>query len=150
MPEKHFYFSIGAAVGSGVSYLIGKNRHKLQSQVNIFKAINNKSRHWFLYFPVLVFVFGIWGLIPDIIHASGLLSKNITRGGLFDIFFFHSFFEQLEDTNKELDQIFNWIGQAILVSVSLGVMVFYIKRVTKIIKHHENNKLNKSSHTENS
>jgi len=150
MPEKHFYFSIGAAIGSGVSYLIGKNRHKLQNQVNIFKAINNKSRHWFLYFPVIIFIFGLWGLIPDIIHASGLLSKEITRGAFFDVFFFHSLFEKLEDTNKELDQIFNWVGQAILVSVSLGVMVFYIKRVNKIIKNHEKNKLKDSSHTENS
>ena len=150
MPEKHFYFSIGAALGTCVSYLIGRHRHALQNQIYIFKMINKRSRHWFLYFPIVIFVFGLWGLIPDIIHASGLLSKETTRGDLFDIFFFHSLFERLEDSNKAFDQVFNWIGQLILVVVSLGVMVFYIRTIKKIIKSRKSNKLNQSSHTENS
>jgi hypothetical protein len=131
MPEKHFYFSIGAAVGTAISYLIGKNRHFLQDNKTIFKALKKQNRHWFLYFPVVIFIVGLWGLIPDVIHALGILSKDVTRGEFFNVFFMHSWFEHIENINPTIDQVLNWVGELLLVSIAIGVMIFYIKEIKK-------------------
>jgi hypothetical protein len=139
MPDKHFYFSIGAVAGSGVSFLIGINRHSIQKNYLIFREIHRKNRHWFLYFPIIIFTFGLWGLIPDVIHASGILSKEQTRGEIFNIFFFHSFFEYIEDSNEGYDQILNWIGEFIILAISIGVMVFYINQIKKHVRNIKTN-----------
>ena len=134
MPDKHFYFSIGASLGTAVSYYLIIARAKLQEKYALFRKLRNKSRHWVLYFPVLIFLVGLWGLIPDLIHASGLLDKEVTRGSVFNIFFFHSLFEQLEDSNQVLDRYLNWTGSIVLFLISLISMLFYIKIIKRNVR----------------
>ncbi|WP_372770753.1 hypothetical protein [Pseudoalteromonas sp.] len=134
MPDKHFYFAIGASVGCGIAYYVGKNRHKLQHSNKLFNTFNKISRHWFLYYPLFVGVVGIWGLIPDILHFLGVFEKSVTRSGWFNIFFLHSWFEKIEDTNYHLDRAFNWLGQILLFSIAIGIMLSYVKFAKEAIR----------------
>lgn len=133
MPDKHFYFSLGALLGSIISTIIGRNRHKLQKHNIIIKSLYKKEPHWFLFFPILIFIIGLWGLVPDILHALHILPKEITRSYIFNIFFLHSFFEIVEDTYPNIDRILNWIGELILFSISVGVMLFYVHQIKKAL-----------------
>lgn len=129
MPEKHFYFALGAAAGSAVCVVIAKQRRKLRNTSRFFQWLYRKEPHWFLYFPLIIFLVGLWGLIPDIIHFSGWLSKEVTRTHLFDIFFFHTTFEYIENTMPIVDAYLNLLGQFLLAIICLGIMSFYIKQV---------------------
>jgi hypothetical protein len=134
MPEKHFYFSMGAVVGAGVCVYVAKKRHQLRKTNAFFQWLYRTEPQWFLYFPIVIFLVGLWGLVPDIIHVLGLMPKYETRSAIFDIFFFHSTFEHIENTNGVIDYYLNILGHFILVTLSLGVMIYYvslIKRATK-------------------
>jgi len=96
MPEKHFYFSLGAMVGSIICGLIAK--------------------------------------LPDIFHALGVFPKEVTRSPMFDIFFFHSTFEQIENTMPVIDRYLNWLGQLFLVVIALGTMLYYIYQAKQALK----------------
>ncbi|PCJ49795.1 MAG: hypothetical protein COA74_04920 [Gammaproteobacteria bacterium] len=133
MPDKHFYFSTGAALGTLLCWILAKTRHKLQQSNFFIKALYKKDRHWFLFFPILIFIIGMWGLIPDILHVLRILPKEITRGSFFNIFFFHSYFEQIEDIYPFINRLLNWIGEIILLSLSVGIMVFYIKQIKRAL-----------------
>lgn len=110
MPDKHFYFSIGSSLGAVASYYVIGGKAELESRFQLLKRLKRKRIDWTLYFPLIIFLVGLWGLIPDILHALNILPKEITRGPLFDLFFFHSTFESLEDTNASLDRLLNWLG----------------------------------------
>ena len=131
MPDKHFYFSIGASLGTAVSYYVIIARAKLEQNHRWIRKLNKKLRYWILYFPLIIFVIGLWGLVPDLLHASGLVDKDVTRGPLFNIFFFHSLFEQIEDTNLVLDRYLNWAGNILLFLISLISMMFYIRIIKR-------------------
>ena len=66
VPEKHFYFSIGAVVGSAICVVVAKKRHALRKTSAFFQWLYRKDPHWFLYFPIVIFMVGLWGLIPPI------------------------------------------------------------------------------------
>jgi hypothetical protein len=74
---------------------------------------------------------GLWGLIPDIIHFFGWLPKEDTRTAVFDVFFFHSSLEYIENTNSQLDDYLNLLGEFFLVAVALGTMVYYVIQIKK-------------------
>lgn len=131
MPEKHFYFSVGAAVGSGVCALIAKKRHSLRETSRFFQWLYRKEPQWFLYFPVVIFMIGLWGLVPDIIHLFGWLSKDVTRTAVFDIFFFHSTLEHIENVSPTIDRYLNILGEVLLLVITLSVMVYYVKQINK-------------------
>lgn len=137
MPEKHFYFSIGAAFGTLISFLIGRVRHKLQQSNILFRYLYKKDHHWFLFFPVLIFMVALWGLVPDIIHAFGILPKEVTRGEIFNIFFLHSYFEQIEDSSPVINRLLNWCGEIVLFGISLGIMYFYTRQIKAAVKNKE-------------
>jgi hypothetical protein len=82
---------------------------------------------------LIIFLVGLWGLIPDIIHFSGWLSKEVTRTHLFDIFFFHTTFEHIENTMPVVDTYLNLFGQFLLAIICLGTMLFYVKQIRKAI-----------------
>jgi len=142
MPDKHFYFSIGAGVGSGLSYYVIQHKSQLEKEWRILRKVARKEIDWTLYFPIVIFVIGLWGLIPDIIHASGLLAKETTRTAVFNIFFLHSFFEYVEDAYPTIDRILNWVGQIILFSIAISSMVYYVHRVKALF--HKNEHINES------
>lgn len=132
MPEKHFYFSVGAAVGSGVCALVAKKRHSLRETSRFFQWLYRKEPHWFLYFPVVIFMVGLWGLIPDVIHFFGWLSKDATRAAIFDVFFLHSTLEHIENISPVIDRYLNILGQVLLFLISISVMVYYVKQINKV------------------
>ena len=137
MPEKHFYFAVGAVTGAAVCVAVAKARHKLRETNGFVRWLYRKEPHWFLYFPVVIFLVGLWGLIPDIVHLLGLLPKEVTRSAIFDLFFFHSTLEYIEDTQPVLDRYLNLLGEFLLVVICLSVMVYYVKQVKKAVKLHE-------------
>jgi hypothetical protein len=129
MPEKHFYFAVGATVGAGICVVIANKRHSLRKTSRFFQWLYCKDPHWFLYFPAIIFCVSLWGLIPDIVHLFGWLPKTVTRTAIFDVFFFHSTFEYIENTNVILDRYLNLIGEILLLLIALSVMLYYVFQV---------------------
>lgn len=143
MPEKHFYFSVGAVVGSAACSFIAKKRHVWRKTNVFFQWLYRKEPHWFLYFPALIFIVGLWGLIPDIIHLFGWLPKLETRTYIFDIFFFHTTFEHIENTLPVVDHYLNLAGEFFLSAIALSVMFYYVFQIKKAIVVYEKSKRNK-------
>ncbi len=139
MPEKHFYFSLGATVGAVACTVIAKKRHVWRQTSRFVQWLYRKEPQWFLYFPLVIFFVGLWGLVPDIVHLFGLLPKEETRSGLFDIFFFHSTFEHIENTFPAIDRYLNFLGQFLLAGISIGVMVYYVRQAKKAISDRRSN-----------
>ncbi len=137
MPEKHFYFSIGATVGSAVCVALAKKRHEWRKTSRFLQWLYRKEPQWFLYFPLIILAIGIWGLIPDIIHLMGWLPKEQTRGALFDVFFFHSTLEHIENTMPVLDYYLNIIGEFLLLAIALAVMFYYVIQIKKAVANHQ-------------
>ncbi len=138
MPNKHFYFAMGAMTGTLFSWLLRKYRFRMLKSIKWMKSLYKWDRHWFLYFPILILIFGVIAWIPDIFHALGFVTKEVSRGPIFNIFFFHSYFEIIEDQNLELDQILNWIGEVTLFTISIGILLFYARLIQKIRKNKVN------------
>lgn len=136
MPAKHFYFSCGALLGTAVVVAVRVNRKVLFKKFSWFRMLYHFDRDWFLYFPVVIGLFGLIGLVPDILHATGLLSKATTRSDFFNLFFFHSWFEHVEDLPEfqQLDRLLNWAGELFLLALAVGVILFYIRLAKQIIE----------------
>jgi hypothetical protein len=139
MPEKHFYFSIGAVVGSAVCAFVASKRHVWRKSSAFVQWLYRKEPQWFLYFPVVIFLVGLWGLIPDVVHLFGWLPKSETRTALFDVFFLHSTFEHIENTLPVIDRYLNMLGQLLLLVVSLSVMVYYVVQIKKALASSQQN-----------
>ncbi len=144
MPQKHFYFSLGALVGALLVSVLGRFRHRLRRSNALVAGLYRKDKHWFLYFPLPIFVCGCFALIPDVLHALKILPKEVTRGPLFDIFFFHSTFEQIEDQYPVLNQYLNWAGEVVLGLLSIGVMIYYVLQVKRSLRTRGSQRLNNS------
>lgn len=138
MPNKHFYFAMGATTGVAISWMIRKSRFWLLKNTRWMNRLYRWNRDWFLYFPAIVLFFGLFAWIPDIFHALGIFPKKTTRSDFFDIFFFHSYFEKIEDQNPILNQILNWVGEFLLFSIAVGVLLFYVKILKKTKKNTKN------------
>ena len=134
MPNKHFYFAMGALSGTAISYVIRRSRFWLLKHTHWMNSIYKWNRHWFLYFlPFCVIILGLIALAPDIIHGFGILPKEVTRSRIFDLFFFHSYFEYIEDHNAAVDQLLNWVGEILLLVISTGVLLFYALYLRKLV-----------------
>lgn len=134
MPNKHFYFALGATTGVVISYALRKSRHWLFRHFSLMRRVYRWDRHWFLYFPYLILAFGVLALTPDILHALHILPKATTRGAFFNLFYFHSYFEWLEDAKPDVDWVLNTIGSIALLTIALGIMVFYVREVKRVEK----------------
>lgn len=127
MPNKHFYVAIGAAHGALAIGLVRRHQHALRQR---FRGLGRLARlwpEWALWSPLLQLPFMAWALVPDLLHASGLLPKTVTRGPAFDLFFLHSSFERWEDLYPRLDHVFNAAGSVLLFAIALGNVLFYIR-----------------------
>jgi len=132
MPDKHFYFSIGALSGTILSYYIIRSVNTLQKTA-LIKKLSKWQPDWLLYFPILIFLVGLWGLIPDILHALKIFPKEVTRSEIFNVFFMHSYFEKIEDIYPTIDRLLNWTGEVSLFSIAIGTMCYYISLVKKAV-----------------
>ncbi len=132
MPNKHFYFAMGASNGVVVVYALRKARHGLYQKARWMRRIYRWDRNWFLYFPFLIALFGIFALTPDIFHALHILPKEVTRGPIFNLFYCHSYFEWLEDANPSMDRLLNTIGSIVLAIIAIGILLFYIAEAKRI------------------
>lgn len=131
MPNKHFYFALGACNGVAIVYAVRATRHWLFRKYRWMRALYRWDRDWFLYFPVVIGLFGILALTPDILHASHILPKEVTRGPLFNLFYFHSYFEWLENVRPETDRILNALGSIVLLGIAIGCLWFYVKEAKR-------------------
>jgi len=145
MPNKHFYFAMGAANGVLVAYAIRKARHWLYQHTQWMRRLYRWDRDWFLYFPFLIGLFGVIALTPDILHALGILPKAETRGPVFNLFYFHSYFEWLENTNPKIDWLLNSIGSIALAMIAIGILFFYIAEAKRVVQTIDKTKKSQSS-----
>lgn len=127
MPNKHFYVAMGVGHVALLTVGVRLARQRLYARYAWFRALYRWHRDWFLYFPLVFIPSALWGLVPDILHATGLLPKEETRGPLFNLFFFHSWFEWLEDAYPRIDWLLNSMGSLVLFLVALGTQVFYLR-----------------------
>lgn len=127
MPNKHFYLAIGASNGVLVAHLVHRHRDWLRQHWRWFHAFCRRHPDWFLWHPLFSVPFIVWALLPDLLHASGLLPKAVTRGPMFDLFYLHSSFERWEDRYTVLDRVLNVTGSLLLVAIGLGQFVFYVR-----------------------
>jgi hypothetical protein len=134
MPAKHFYFANGAILGSMVVMAVRFKRKWLYEKFSWFRGLYSLDRDWFLYFPVVIGLFGIYGLIPDILYATGLLPKDVIRSDFFNLFLGYAWFESVEDLPEysQLNQLWNWSGELFLSLISLGIMAFYIRLANRL------------------
>jgi len=135
MPAKHFYFANGAILGSMLVIAVRLKRKWLHEKFFWFRRLYKFDRDWFLYFPVVIGLFGLYGLIPDILYATGLLSKDLIRSDFFNLFLGYAWFESVEDLPEyaHLDRILNWFGEIILFTIATGIIVFYVRLINVII-----------------
>jgi len=134
MPAKHFYFSNGALLGTAFVVAVRLNRKRLYRRYAWFRSLYRINRDWFLYFPAVIGLFGLYGLIPDILYATGLLPKHVIRSDFFNLFFGYSWFESVEDLPdyRHLNELWNWSGEVALLFISLGSIVFYIRVANRL------------------
>ena len=132
MPNKHFYFALGAANGIVIAYVVRKSRCWLAKRFRGVRQLYRFDRDWFLYFPFFIGIMGVIALIPDILHGLHLLPKETTRSEFFNIFYFHSYFEWLEDANPTADWIMNTLASLFLLLLAMGVFIFYVREVKRI------------------
>ena len=138
MPNKHFYFALGAANGTLISYAVYQARHWLARRYRLVRRLYRWDRDWFLYFPFFVGAMGLLALTPDVLYALNLLPKESTRTGVFNHFYLHSYFEWLEDKSPGVDWILNSIGSALLFGIALGVLVFYVRLINRLRQNGSN------------
>lgn len=131
MPNKHVYFAIGALHGAAVIAWVGHNRHAWFEHFRWVRALYRWDRDWFLYFPLGIAFFGALALVPDILLAFELLPKKIIRSNVSNIFYGYAWFEQIEDANPAIDHLLNTLGSVVLYGLSLGVLGFYAKELSK-------------------
>jgi len=139
MPAKHFYFANGALLGSMFVVTVRLRRGWLHERFSWFRRLYHFDRDWFLYFPVVIALFGLYGLIPDILYAIGFLPKDVIRSDFFNVFLGYSWFESIEDLPEyaHLNRIFNWLGEMILFMIAIGILVFYVRLTNEIISRKE-------------
>lgn len=134
MPNKHFYFAMGAANGAIIVCIVRQSRRWLYNRFKMVRRLYRLDRDWFLYFPLFIGLMGVVALTPDIFHALHLLPKDVTRGEFFNIFYFHSYFEWLEDESLAANQAMNTLGSVFLLLLSVGMLMFYVREIKKIIR----------------
>lgn len=143
MPNKHFYFALGATHGVLIAIVIRCCRQWLAKRLGIIRYLYKQDRDWFIYFPLLIAAFGILGLLPDIFYALNIFPKEMVRSEIFNIFFGYAWFEIEEDISPYFDWQMNMAGSIALFAISLGSLIFYARYASNLInqkkRHYQNN-----------
>lgn len=135
MPNKHFYFALGATHAVLITVVIRYCRHWLAKRFSIIRYLYKRDRDWFLYFPLLIAIFGILGLMPDILYALNIFPKEYVRSEIFNIFFGYAWFEAQEDISPHFDWLLNMAGSILLFAISLGTLIFYARYAINLTGH---------------
>jgi len=130
MPNKHFYFAMGALHGAAIAVWVHTQRHAWFKRYRWVRRLYHRKPDWFLYFPVVIALFGCLALVPDTLYALDILPKSVIRSDLFNVFYGYAWFEHMEDSSPRLDWLFNTIGSALLYALSLLVLGLYASLVT--------------------
>jgi hypothetical protein len=127
MPNKHFYFAMGALHGTAVVAWANSRRHIWFEQYRWVRKLYRWDPDWFLYFPVVIALFGCLALVPDTFYALGFLPKSVIRTDLFNMFYGYAWFEYMENTSPRLDWVLNTMGSVLLYVLAMLVLGFYVR-----------------------
>lgn len=133
MPNKHFYFALGALHGAAVVVWIHSQRHLWFQRHRWVRKLYRRHPDWFLYFPILIALFGCVALVPDALHALDILPKSIIRSDLFNVFYGYAWFEQIEDYSPRIDWLINSVASAALYFLAVGVLLYYAGQARKYL-----------------
>lgn len=105
MPNKHFYFVLGATHGALVAAWIYRRRHAWYPRYAWVRGLYRRDRDWTLYLPFVMVAFGLLALVPDILYGLGILPKPVIRSAAFNLFYGYAWFERSEG----LDPLLDWL-----------------------------------------
>lgn len=134
MPNKHVYFALGATHGALLVAWVYYKRRDWFEKYRWMRQLYRWDPDWFLYFPWVIGFFGCLALIPDILLALNLLSKDLLRSDLFNVFYGYSWLEYIEDNHPDIDHFFNTLGSLVLYTLALGVLTFFARSLSMCIK----------------
>ena len=134
MPNKHFYFALGATHGAFIAAWIHRRRHVWYPRFAWLRSLYRWDRHWKLYLPFMIVAFGILALVPDILYALDILPKPVIRSAIFNLFYGYAWFERIEDIDPHLDWLFNTTGSLLLYGLALGTLGFYSQEAARRLK----------------
>lgn len=133
MPNKHVYFALGATHGALLVAWVHYKRRDWFEKYRWLRQLYRGNPDWFLYFPLVIGLFGCLGLIPDVLLALNLFSKDFVRSDLFNIFYGYSWLEYTEDNYPDIDHIVNTLGSIVLYTLALGVLTFFARCLSQRI-----------------
>lgn len=136
MPNKHFYFAMGALHGAAVVAWAHQKRHAWYERYRWMRTLYRWNPDWFLYFPMVIALFGCLALVPDALYALDILPKSVIRSDLFNVFYGYAWFEHMEDRSPRLDWMLNTIGSVLLYALSLMVLGIYAHFVAAELRQH--------------
>ena len=125
MPNKHFYFAMGALHGAAIAVWVHTQRHAWLKRYRWVRRLYHRKPDWFLYFPVVIALFGCLALVPDTLYALDILPKSVIRSDLFNVFYGYAWFEQMEDRSPRQDWLVNSIGSATLYLLAVVALLYY-------------------------
>jgi len=134
MPNKHVYFALGATHGALLVVWVHHKRRDWFEKYRWMRQIYRWNPDWLLYFPWVIGFFGCLALIPDILLALNLLSKDLVRSDLFNVFYGYSWLEYIEDNHPDIDHSVNTLGSLVLYTLALGVLTFFARSLSICIK----------------
>ena len=131
MPNKHFYFAMGALHGTAVVVWVHSKRHNWFERYRWMRKLYRWDPDWFLYFPIVIALFGCLALLPDALYALDILPKSTIRSDPFNVFYGYSWFEQMEDRSPRFDWLANSIASAAMYLLALSVQLYYIHQANQ-------------------
>lgn len=131
MPNKHFYFALGAASGfmlvSAVQMVLRKKRAVRQ----FHGAKYVRGYPVSIFTPFLFSILGCIALVPDALYLLNILPKDVIRSPGFNLFWGYPWFESIEDQYPVVDHILNALGMIAIYFLALHVFGFYIRECRK-------------------
>lgn len=127
---------MGALHGTAVVVWVHSHRHAWFERYRWVRQLYRWNPDWFLYFPVLIALFGCLALVPDVLYALDILPKSVIRSYLFNVFYGYAWFEQMEDRSPSFDWLANSTASGALYLLALGVLLYYVRQARQRMSIH--------------
>ena len=124
---------MGALHGAAVVVWVHSQRHAWFQRYRWVRQLYRHEPDWFLYFPVVIALFGCLALVPDTLYALGILPKSVIRSGFFNVFYGYAWFEQMEDHSPRIDWFINSVASAALYFLAIGMLLYYAEQAHKYL-----------------